>query len=190
MALAVLVWLVGLWLVREPVESGAGMEAVFVTAWCAAALWVAGAAQLLALRPASWACPDGWLQLATRTWMLGAVVQLLHVAVALDRVHHWSLASAYRETERQAGVGAGVVVNFLFVLVWLADAVWLTAFPIRYGRRPGGFGWSVHGFLAFVLFNATVVYGSPGIRWLGVASFALLAWEWGRRRWRLLIKTV
>jgi hypothetical protein len=181
MALAVLVWPVGLWLAREP---GAGMWAVFVTAWCAAALWVAGAAQLLALRPASWTRPDGWLRLAALTWVLGAAVQLLHVAVALDRVHDWSLVSAYRETERQAGVGAGVVVNFLFVLVWLGDAVWLTAFPVRYGRRPRWVGRAVHVFLAFILFNATVVYGSPGIRWLCVVSFALLAWEWSRRRWR------
>ncbi len=166
-------------------NTGAGSRrplGVLTSAWWATAFWVAGSAQMLWLRPADWDRRNPWLRLAALTWVLGLLMHLAHIAAAFHTVHHWSLAAAYRHTERTAGVGEGVFVNYLFTLVWSVDAVWLAALPSSYARRPRWVGWAVHGFLAFVVFNATVVYGMGVARWLGVAVFALLGWCWLRSR--------
>jgi hypothetical protein len=106
---------------------------------------------------------------------------LVHIAAAFHVAHGWSHAAAYEHTERTAGVGEGIFVNYLVGLVWGADAVWFAGNPVSYARRPRWIGWAVHGLLAFVTFNATVVYGTGLARWLGAFWFVLLGWYWVKR---------
>lgn len=94
-------------------------------------------------------------------WQLGAVACAVHVAVAFHLGHGWSHAAAWEHTREAGGFGDGVFVNYALVVVWLADAIR----PARSGWR----WWLVRGFVAFVMVNAAVVFGS----WRARAVFVL-----------------
>jgi hypothetical protein len=97
-------------------------------------------------------------------WGFGCALLLLHVAIAFHLGHNWSHQAAWNHTQQISGFGDGIYVNYAFALVWLADAVWLcTAFE-SYCARPRWLSWTIHGFLAFIVFNAAVVFGSPSSR--------------------------
>jgi hypothetical protein len=113
-------------------------------------------------------------------WALGFAAFAVHVACAFHFVHGWSHADAYRQTARQTaeltGVasGFGLYLNYAFLAAWAADVA-------RTWRRPRPrprIRWapaSLHAFLAFMWFNATVVFPTGPTRWAGVVAFALLA---------------
>lgn len=186
-AVAALVWLAGLWVAFGLPAADDELPRAWpvpATAYWATAFWVAASAQMLWLRPAGWDRRNGWLRLAAFTWVLAVLMHLVHVAVAFDLFYRWSWGRAVRNTEEVAGFGEGLYVNFAFAIVWAADAAWLALLPTSYARRPRWVGWAVHGFLAFITFNATVVFGSPPVRWAGAAWFAVLAFDLGRRLWR------
>ena len=113
-------------------------------------------------------------------WSLGAVILALHVVCAFQFVHHWSHAAAYESTARQTSAmtgwssGSGLYLNYLLVLVWCADAVWWWKNRQGYEARATSVNRAVQGFLAFMWFNASVVFGHGPARWLGVAAIVLL----------------
>ena len=88
-----------------------------------------------------------------------------------------SHAAAWEHTRQVGGYGDGIFVNYAFALVWLADVVWVWVSPGSYLTRPRWLHWAVHGFLAFVVVNAAVVFAGWGMRlafagWvLGLAAF-------------------
>jgi hypothetical protein len=105
---------------------------------------------------------------ARYTWTLACVLVWVHIAVAFHLGHGWSHQAAWD----------GIFVNYAVALVWLIDAVWaLVAFD-SYRARPGWLHWSIHGFLAFVMFNAAVVFASPEVRTCFAVLCAALAIEW------------
>jgi hypothetical protein len=114
------------------------------------------------------------------TW--GCAMCLLHIAVAFHLAHAWSHAAAVEHVERASGFGAGLYVNYLFAGVWLADAAWMWVSFESYLRRPRWVNWAVHGFLAFIVFNAAVVFNTGFTRavcalfFVGLAVHALRAW--------------
>ena len=80
-----------------------------------------------------------------------------------------------------ASIKAGLYVNYVFTYVWLADVTWWWAAAASYRRRPRWVEWTVHGFMGFIAFNATVVFASGFSRWFGIAACVLLASVWGQR---------
>lgn len=111
------------------------------------------------------------LRVMTRfTWAFGCVLCLLHIALAFHLGHGWSHEAAWTHTKLVGGYGDGIYVNYAFALVWLADATWLCVAFDSYFARPRWLTWTIQGFLAFVVFNAAVVFGSWGSR----KVFALL----------------
>jgi hypothetical protein len=142
-----------------------------LTAWLAFALWVVVVSRLL--RGAEHGNVFGWLA--------GGLVMLVHVVLAFQFRHHWSHAAAIVETARQTEEltgfdrGGGVWLNYLFTAVWLGDAFWRVLQPESHAARPGWLRAGVHGFLAFMWFNATVVFGSAAIQIAGVTAFGWLA---------------
>jgi hypothetical protein len=128
----------------------------------------------------------GRREFARAAWAVGAATFLVHVATAFDRIHGWSHAAAFRHVESVGGFGAGVFVSYAFTLVWAADAVWWWLDGAGYARRPAWLDRLVHGFLAFVVFNATVVYEAGFVRWVGVALFILLGLLIFARRARMI----
>jgi hypothetical protein len=155
---------------------GLGHPLITRTALVSVLLWGLASVGMLRLTPTEWADGSPRRAFVRLLWALGWATMVVHTAAAFHIGHGWSHASAYRHTEATAGVGEGIFVNYLFVLAWGADAAWFVGFPASYFRRPRRVGWAVHGFLAFVTFNATVVYGSGVARWMGVVLFALLGW--------------
>jgi hypothetical protein len=132
--------------------------------------WGLAVGLMLSGRSARWAWPSAWLMF------------VVHVAAAFQLAHGWSHEAAYRHTEATAGVGAGIYVNYVFALVWAADAAWHAGCPRSHAARPRWMAWAIHGFLAFVVFNATVVFGSMASRLLGTIVFVGLGIAAVRRR--------
>ena len=142
---------VAAWLAAEAwawAERGDGDAVVRGTARVAVALWALAAGLILTRRR-----PTG-----RAAWACGAAAHLIHVGVAFDYAHGWSHGSAFRHVEAASGFGPGIYVSYLFTLAWAADAAWWLAWPARYDRRPSWLDRTVHGFVAFVVFNGTVVY--------------------------------
>lgn len=107
------------------------------------------------------------LALARRSrlaWTVGYALFLLHVAAAFHFVHGWSHAAAYESTARRTaeltGVasGFGLWLNYLFAVVWGVDVVWWWRDAAGYRGRPLWVGLAVQGFVAFMWFNAAVVF--------------------------------
>lgn len=118
-------------------------------------------------------------------WSAGCVLFLLHVAAAFQFEHNWSHEAAWRHTAAQTAAvtgwdwGGGLYLNYLFTLLWVADAVWdwhvcLTGRNVL-PRLQIALRW----FLAFIVFNATVVFGHRG--WWVAAAVLVLALLWTRR---------
>ena len=123
-------------------------------------------------------------------WTAGAVLLIVHVLLAFHVVHGWSHADAVRQTAEQTAkltgvrAGAGVYLNYLFAAVWAADAAyWWRVGHAGYRRRPRAVTWAVHGFLLFIVFNATIVFAAGPTRYAGTAVALALA-AVAARRWR------
>jgi hypothetical protein len=145
-----------------------------------ALLYDAAAASLQwLLRPGDWVGPAPASQLARWCWTLAWLAYLIHLAMAFHHYHHWSHADAIAHTRAVSGFGEGIYFSHLFTLVWTADVAWWWLGPKDYARRPAWVGRTLHAFMAFIVFNATVVYEDGLIRWAGMALFAELAVLWG-----------
>jgi hypothetical protein len=124
---------------------------------------------------------------ARAAWTTGFLVYLGHVFAAFQFRHHWSHASAYQETARQTAElfgtysGAGLYLNYLFTAVWALDVIWLWRSEQTYFRRPRWGSAAIHGFMAFLFFNASVVFVSGWPRWMGLAVTVSLVTLWFTR---------
>jgi hypothetical protein len=121
-----------------------------------------------------------WLRWARRAWAAGCFAFLLRMFCAFAFFHAWSHQAAYEATARQTAEvvglawGGGLYANYAFAVVWCADAFWWVGWPQRYLARPRAVEWMVQGFLPFIAFNATVVFGAGAVRWMGLAAALLL----------------
>jgi len=112
-------------------------------------------------------------------WTMATIVYLVHVGFAFAAWHQWSHDLATRHTAevtaRVTGLawGGGIWFNHLFTLVCVAETVlwWLRPGWIR--NRPAWVAVVLYGFCLFIVVNATVVFASGWIRWIGLG---MLAW--------------
>lgn len=127
---------------------------------------------------------------ARALWTAGCLLLWAHVLCAFHFIHHWSHEAAYRNTARQTleltgwDSGGGVYLNYLFLLVWAADAAWWWIGPASYAARPAAARWLVHGLLAFIIFNGAVVFAEGAMRWISLAGFVVVVSAWLMRRWQ------
>ncbi len=158
---------------------------VRATIWLALACYPAG--------PAALAAGDRRVQRLGRwLWSAGCLAYLAHVVAAYGHFYDWSHAVGLRETARQTeavtGVasGAGLWLNYLFTLVWLADVAWWWLAGERYLRRGRALLAAEHLFLLFIIFNATVAFEQGSARAAGlvvtVAGLAALIAALRRRK--------
>ena len=137
----------------------------------------------------------GWLDRVPRPaevalWTIGACLYVIHVLCAFGFVHDWSHAAAWEytadETQRMVGVrrGDGLWVNYLFTAVWLADAIRLEVARSRSRPTRWRVDIVVHGFFAFIVFNATVVFGPAIYRivFIPVVVVLFVVWKRGKQR--------
>lgn len=110
--------------------------------------------------------------------MIGSLLTWTHIVVAYQIAHGGSHAEALHHTAevtRQTfgvSVAAGLYVNFAFAGVWTFDAcgrLWG-----RYDCWPRLWRRSVHLFLAFIVFQATVVFGGLPMRLAAAAGFTAM----------------
>lgn len=140
-----------------------------------ASIWIAllcyFAATLARLFPVEKPQATRWL------WTLGCAAYGAHVFCAFQFHHSWSHEAALADTARQTAEvtgwkwGGGIWFNYLFTLAWIADVVrlWRTAPPTPSGRLSILIvGWQA--FFFFMVFNATIIFESGPVRWLGVAG--------------------
>lgn len=165
-------------------SDSAGDNLIRNTIWLALVYYAAAAWLMLYLERGDWSCPTAPGRLARSLWTLGSLAFLVHVGMAFHYAHGWSHAAAVRHTEEVSGVGEGIYVSYLFTLAWTLDALWWWLWPARYAARSPWLDRLLHGFMAFVIFNGTVVFEEGATRWAGVAMFAALAAAWAFRRSR------
>ena len=125
---------------------------------------------------------DKWTRLA---WTIGCTALLAHLISAFQFYHAWSHASAYSDTARQTAEvirinwGGGLFINYAVAILWSADvAWWWFAGVSSYRRRPWLLTLIWHGFLIFIIFNATVVFKDGLTRWIGLLICLSLIVSW------------
>lgn len=122
----------------------------------------------------------GWSVDGARiAWTVGCICLWIHVAAVFHYHHQWSHAAAYRhtalETTHVTGMdigGIGLYINYLFLAWWTADAaLWWIKGGRWLNQHPCYFA-ALHAIFAFIMFNATVVFGPAG--WIPVAIVFLI----------------
>jgi hypothetical protein len=132
---------------------------------------------MLSLSPGEWTAA-GRGRLARCCWSLAWLAYVVHVGMAFHHYHGWSHANAVRHVRDVSGIGEGIYVSHAFTLLWTLDVAYWWLRPHEYAARSPWVDRLLHGFMAFVAFNATVVYEQGFIRWAGLALFAVLGLLW------------
>jgi hypothetical protein len=115
-------------------------------------------------------------------WTVGCLLLWAHVVCAFAVYHHWSHDDAFfrtaRETAERVGLdwGGGIYFNYLFLMLWTFDVAWWWTWPASYRRRSRVYSVFVDVYLAFIAFNATVVFGHGTARYLGIAATVGIVW--------------
>jgi hypothetical protein len=110
----------------------------------------------------------------------------VHSVLAFHIRHHWShehaLADTARRTEAVTGLatGAGLFVNYLMILLWLAEIAWWWLWPDRRRARARALDLSLRGFFLFMFVNGSVVFASGVGRWVGAAAVLAVVAAWYR----------
>ena len=132
--------------------------------------------------------PTAWPS-ALCLWSLGLIAFLAHFVCAFHFEYKWShdqaLAATAQQTAEVTGTdtGIGLYFNYAFMLVWLVDCVWWHLAKPSHETRPAWLGVGIHGFMLFMWFNATVVFGTPLGQALGWTAFTgLAAWQFYSKR--------
>ncbi|MFG0335706.1 MAG: hypothetical protein ACF8TS_20290 [Maioricimonas sp. JB049] len=117
-------------------------------------------------------------------WTTGSLLNLLHVLVAFHHVHAWDARAAWDHVARQTAEvtgwhwGGGLYINYAFTLLWLADVAGTWLAYRRQRVLPAWYVGSLHAVFAFMVLNATVVFG-PSVWKVVVPLFlAVLSVTW------------
>ena len=154
------------------------MTFVYATVWLAMLLFMVGESGR-AYTPHG-RKPPGW---AASAFLAGSIVAIVHTILAFAIAHNWSHGDAVGVTAQRTKDMYGVdfdqalYMNYLFLAVWLADAVWWIAVPRGY-VRPAVTTWTLRAFYMVFLFNAMVVFAADWRRILGLVFISWLARIW------------
>ena len=108
----------------------------------------------------------------------GAVLLVIHTILAFQIAHAWSHRAAFAETARRTelmtGVasGAGLYLNYAFLVVWLIETAWWWLQPRGYVHRARAIDLSVFAFFVFMFVNGAVVFASSPMRIGGAVAVA------------------
>lgn len=119
-------------------------------------------------------------------WTIGCGIFVLHVVAAFHFQHGWSHAAAFEHVRQRTLLdtgwdsGIGLYINHAFGLLWLADTVvWWRRLDWSQ-QRP--MYWIVQSLFAFMMIQATAVFGPPFWRDICAAAvFILIALRVTRR---------
>lgn len=127
---------------------------------------------------------------ARAIYTAGCLLYLAHVACAFHFYHHWNHREAYAETARRTAElfgwhwGGGLYFNYAFTLGWTLDVLWQWLSPASFRKRSRWLSLAWHAFFLFMVINATIIFETGPVRWLGVSGCVALiaAWAISRRR--------
>jgi hypothetical protein len=145
-----------------------------------AAVFVTVAGSVLA-----WAAGEGVPSRAA--WSVGALLAIVHALLAFAVFYGWSHAVAREATARQTAAltglafAGGIYINYVFLLVWLGDAMWWWVAPRSYATRPGWVSVTIRGFIFFIILNGAVVFADGLARIVGIVAVSIVAVTWFRR---------
>lgn len=145
---------------------------VRVSIWIASGLWFLGATA----RAVSSAQPSQMERVYRWTWLFAGGFTWTHVIASYGLIHNWSHANVLQHTgeESYAVIGIrvpwGVYANFVFAGVLSGYSGWM----ILRKRRAYWADLIVFLFLAFIVFNALVIFKIGPIRWIGFVGFVAL----------------
>lgn len=171
---------------------GEGELLTKVTIWASVAGYAAGAGAFALSRGRR-----GWSRAARWSWTVACAALFAHTACAFHFYHGWSHEAAYLDTARQTrevfGLdwGGGLFVNYALMAGWLLDVGWWWLAGLdSYRRRSRALVAAWHGFLLFIIFNATVVFKDGPARWAGLCLclYLCLAWLVAAREGSLALK--
>jgi hypothetical protein len=120
-------------------------------------------------------------------WSVACLSLFAHVMSAFHFYHGWRQSAAYVETARQTNEmfglnwGGGLYINYALLIFWIVDVAWWWLRGLDgYRRRPWPLVATWHGFLIFIIFNATVVFKTGFTRWagLGLCLGLGIVWWW------------
>ena len=120
-------------------------------------------------------------------WSAAFVSFVLHVIFAFSFYHHWSHAHAYAHTAQQTmnvtGIdwGGGLFFNYLFMAVWMADVI-VSWRANDFWRQSNRYQCGIHWMFAFMMLNATVVFGPTHWLWIGIAFVLIFVPLMARKR--------
>jgi hypothetical protein len=119
-------------------------------------------------------------RLARAIWTAGIALALIHVFLAFQFVYGWDHDAAIEATTRQtaevvdSSFRGGIFVNYVFLLIWLADVCWWWLSPESHASRSRRLELGRLALFAFMFFNGAIVFASGPGRWIGIASLALV----------------
>ena len=125
-------------------------------------------------------------RLDRRLWTAGCGLFFAHVLMGFGGFYGWShevaVAVAAQATYDLTNIrwGGGLYANYLFTLVWLADALWWWINPLGYARRPRWLRRLLMGFMVLMVLGGTVLFTQNPLRWVVLAGFVAVV----AKRWR------
>ena len=121
---------------------------------------------------------------ARRLWTAAAALALVHAVVAFGVAYEWSHEAAFVDTARRTAAvtgiewGGGIFVNYLFLALWLADALSWWAAPAAYRRRPLSLERARLALFLFMFLNGAIVFAGNAARAVGVPAVAAVCLTW------------
>jgi hypothetical protein len=118
----------------------------------------------------------------------GLVLAVIHVVLAFEFVYAWNHEAAVEATARQSAERfgwawrGGIYVNYLFLLLWLADVCWWWVAPASHAARPVQIESARLGLFLFMFLNGAVIFASGVGRLVGTACVVLVVASLARRR--------
>lgn len=123
-----------------------------------------------------------------RFWTAAWLLCVVHVICAFHFRHHWDHDVAIQHTanmtEGVVGIhwGGGLYINYVFLVCWGTSVAgtWRQTPAVR--RITQQLTGGMHAFVAFMMINATVVFG-PAWWWIPMALvLTVITWNYKRRR--------
>ena len=120
----------------------------------------------------------------------GALLLVVHIAIAMAVAHNWSHQSAIDATARQAYAvyglnwGGGVYANYAFAVVWLFEVIRWRIRSATPTRRHAAIVWSIRAFYLVMILNAAVIFTPAPRNIAGAAMVLWLLWIWRPTRRR------
>ncbi|MEM9940392.1 MAG: hypothetical protein AAF939_02305 [Planctomycetota bacterium] len=129
-----------------------------------------------------------WSELARSSWLLGSFFSFLHASLTMGFYHRFDHNLAWEHTANQTqrmmgvSVGVGIYFNYLFVIIWMADALWWVGSPNSYLKRSKILNRIVYGYLLFIAVNGAIVFETGPTRWASIVGFSILLAGYLRKR--------